>query len=112
MGRLAPLFANIEEERAIGLGVTVTGSHPSMKPTIPPRGTCEGVRIEKSGCVELLQQLADDPADRVICRSHAEQDLHGAAILLGKPASQTILGGQVASSEWFEQRQGRLRVEA
>ena len=60
---------------------------------------------------ELLQELADDPANRVIGRGHAEQDLHGAAVLLGEPASQAVLGGRVATLEGLEQGHGRLRVE-
>ena len=63
------------------------------------------------GSRELLQELADDPADRVVGRGHAEEDLHGAGVLLGEPASQAVLGGRVASLERLEQGQGRLRVE-
>src|ERR1035441_7515998 len=60
---------------------------------------------------ELLHELADDPANRVVGCGHAEEDLRGAAVLLGEPASQAVLGGRIAPFERLEQRQGRLSVE-
>ena len=71
-------------------------------------GTHDQLRV---GGRELLQELADDPANRVVGRRHAEEDLRGAGVLLGEPASQAVLSGGVAPFERLEQSQGRLRVE-
>ena len=38
------------------------------------------------GCREFLEELADDPAYRVVGCGHAEEDLCGTAVLLGEPA--------------------------
>ena len=60
---------------------------------------------------ELLQELADDPANRVVGCRHAEEDLHRAGVLLREPASQAVLRGRVAPFERLEQGDGGLRVE-
>ena len=58
---------------------------------------------------ELLQKLADDPANGVVGGGYAKEDLRGAGILLREPASQAILRGGVAAFEGLEQGDGGLR---